>query len=73
MLLHRSIGPSHVVHEHHGVGHLVQIHADRCLDVEVNADAATVAGFGYFQVTAQVGGDDVRSVWYPVKRTREEP
>lgn len=67
MLLHRSICAAHVVHQDHRVRDLVQIHADRRLDVEVDADAAAVAGLGYFEVPTQVGGDKVRSVWYPVR------
>lgn len=65
MLLHRSVRAPHVVHQDHRVRDLVQVHADRCLDVEADADAAAVAGLGYFEVPTQVGGNEVRSVRYP--------
>ena len=62
MLLHRSICASHVIHQDDCVRDLVQVHADGRLDVEVDADAAAVAGLGCFQVPTQVGRDEVRSV-----------
>ena len=67
VLLHRSICASHVIHQDDCVRDLVQVHADGRLDVEVDADAAAVAGLGCFQVPTQVGGDEVRSVRYSVK------
>lgn len=66
MLLHRSVCASHVIHKDHRVTDLVQVHADRRLDVEADADAATVAGLGYFKVPTQVSGNEVRSIRYPV-------
>lgn len=69
MLLHRCVCAPHVVHQDHRVGDLVQVHADRRLDVEADADTAAVAGLAFFEVPTQVGGDEVRSVWYPVRRT----
>lgn len=65
MLLHWGVCPSHVVHQDHCVRDLVQVHANRRLDVERDADATTVAGLGHFEVLTQVGRDEVRSVRYP--------
>lgn len=52
--------------------HLVQIHAHCRLDVKTNTDPATLARLCYFQVPAEVGGDEVRSIWYSVSRETEE-
>lgn len=46
MLLHGCVRAPHAVHQHHRVRHLVQVHAHRRLDVEADADAATLARFG---------------------------
>lgn len=62
MLLHRCLRAPHVVHQHHRVGDLVQVHAHRRPDVEVDADATALAGLCRFEVSAQVVGDEVRSV-----------
>lgn len=70
MLLHRRVGASHVVHQDHSVRDLVQVHAHCCPDEEADADAAAGARLGYFEVPAQVGGDELRSVWYPVRSNR---
>lgn len=45
----------------------MQVHAHRRLDVEADADVAAVTGLGYFQVPTQMGRNEVRSVWYPVR------
>lgn len=50
---------------------LVQVHADRRLDVKIDADAATDAGLGYFEVPAQVGRDEVGSECYPARLIRQ--
>lgn len=50
---------------------LVQVHAHCCLDVKTDADPATLARLRYFQVPAQQRGDEVRSVWYSVRRVIE--
>lgn len=71
MLLHWSVCAPHVVHQDHCVGDLVQVHAHCCLDVKTDADPATLACLCYFQVPAQQGRDDVRSVWYSVRRVIE--
>lgn len=63
MLLHRGVCAAHVVHQHHRVRDLVQVHTDRRLDVEIDADAATAAGLRSFEVLTQVGRDEVRPVW----------
>lgn len=68
VLLYWSVSATHVVHQDHRVGHLVQVHAHCRLDVETDAHAATVAGLGYFKVPTQVGGDEVRSVRYSVSQ-----
>lgn len=68
MLLHRGVGAPHVVHQDHCVGDLVQVHAHCRLDVKIDAGLATLARLCYFQVPAQEGGDEVRSVWYSACR-----
>lgn len=70
MLLHRSVRAPHVVHQDHRVGDLVQVHANRRLDEEIDADAAAVARLGDFQVPTQVARDEVRSVRQPARGTR---
>ena len=70
MLLHRCICAPHVVYQDHCVRDLVQVHADRRLDVEIDTDAAAGAGLGYFEVPAQVGRDEVGSECYPARGIR---
>lgn len=62
MLLHWSVRAAHVVHQDHSVRDLVQVHAHCCPDVKTDAGPATLASLRYFQVPAQQGGDEVRSV-----------
>lgn len=62
MLLHRSFCAAHVVHQHHGVRHEVQVHADGRLDVGVDARPTAVARFKEVQLVTQVERDDVRAV-----------
>ncbi len=65
MLLHRSLGAAHVVHQHHGVRDQVQVDADGCLDVGVHTDPAAGAGFGEVQLVTQVQRDGARAVRDP--------
>ena len=65
MLLHGGLRAAHVVHQHHRVGHLVQVHAHRRPDEEADAGAAAVTRLGELQVSAEVGGENLGSVWYP--------
>lgn len=67
MLLHWSVCTPHVVNQDHRVRDLVQVHAHCCLDVKTDADPATFASLCYFQVPAQEGRNEVRSVWYSVR------
>lgn len=71
MLLDGGVRAAHAVHQDHRVGHLVQVHADRRLHEEADAGGAAAAGLSEFQIPAQVGGDEVRSVRYPARGARE--
>ncbi len=61
MLLHRSLGAAHVVHQHHAVRDQVQVDADARLDVGVHTDPAAGAGFGEVQLVTQVQRDGARA------------
>lgn len=57
-----SLRASHVIHEHHGVGHVVQVHGHRDLDEAAQAGAPTPARFGHFQILTKVGREEVAAV-----------
>lgn len=59
---HRSLGAPHVVHEHHGVSHVVQVHGHRDLDEAAQAGAPTPTRLGHVQVLAQVGREEVTAI-----------
>lgn len=54
---------AHVVHQDHGVGHVVQVHGHRDLNEAAQAGAPALAGLGHFQVFAKVGRQQLTAVW----------
>lgn len=54
-----SLRAPHVVHEHHGVSDVVQVHGHRDLDEAAQAGAPTPARLGHFQVLAEVGRQEL--------------
>lgn len=54
---------AHVVHQDHGVGHVVQVHGHRDLNEAAQAGAPALAGLGHFQVFTKVGRQQLTAVW----------